>query len=137
MEPMDVTPKHDILDAWRPDETFCAGSVKDSFSIPNPTSQADVEFAQEHLFLNKSKEVSDHPEKFINDHNDWTGEEERDIECTISEFLDRTKEMEDQDPPSIAHCATKFWMQESNSPQKTCTLFSTLALKSKNLHLMN
>jgi hypothetical protein len=32
-----------------------------------------------------------------------------------------------QDPPSIAHCATKFWVQElgkcksSKSPQKTCT----------------
>jgi hypothetical protein len=96
MEPMDVTPKNDILVAWRHDETFCAGSVKDSFSIPSSTSQADVEFAKEHLFLNKSEEASDQPEKFINDHNDWTREEERDIECTISEFLDRTKEMEDQ-----------------------------------------
>ncbi|KAG7341868.1 methyltransferase domain containing protein [Nitzschia inconspicua] len=85
MDPLDVTPKNDILIAWRQD--FYGKEVEEMFSVPNIDCQSDFEVAQAHLLGSQTNGSTAR--------NDWTNEEEEEIKTMIAEFLEKTKDMED------------------------------------------
>jgi hypothetical protein len=85
MEPLEVSPKNDILVAWRQD--IYGKDVEELFSVPNRECQSDVEVAMSHLLATQVDGSTTQ--------NDWTYDEEDDIQSTIQEFLERTKDSVD------------------------------------------
>jgi hypothetical protein len=85
MEPLEVTPKNDILVAWRQD--LYGKDVEDLFSVPSRECQDDIEVAISHVTASKVHGSTTQ--------NDWTSEEEEYIRSTITEFLEQTKDMDD------------------------------------------
>jgi len=112
MQPLNVTPKNDILVAWRPqvyDDTTAKRkrspnntvNIQELFSTPDIECKADIEVTKSHLLLlpvdnNDSNATcttaittnSTSPQKVV-DRNDWTNDEEEEIKRTILEFLNR------------------------------------------------
>jgi hypothetical protein len=95
MEPLDSTPKNDILVAWRSDAYNEV--VGDVFSVPSAECQADIEVAKSHLLMNVAGNATNSSAAVAGlvERNDWSVQEEEDVERTILEFLDSTKHMED------------------------------------------
>ena len=118
MQPLNVTPKNDILVAWRRqayDDTTkrkrchrdsCTGTpnntanIQDLFSTPDIECKADIEVTKSHLLLlpidNKDSNAicttaitTNLTSKEAVDRNDWTNDEEEEIKRTILEFLNR------------------------------------------------
>lgn len=85
MEPFDVSPKNDILVAWRQD--FYGKDVDDLFSVTSAECQADVEVAKSHLMSAEDDDIAPR--------NDWTREEEGEIQSTLKDFLEHTRDTDD------------------------------------------
>lgn len=99
MQPFDVTPKNDILVAWRPDAygDRQAAKLEDMFATPDLQCQADIEVAKCHL-LSVTRDSLDNDAddvQFLVERNDWTHDEEEEVTETITAFLDRTKDTVD------------------------------------------
>jgi hypothetical protein len=86
MDPWEVTPKNDVLVAWKPDNVRLGDAM---FSKPDSECQADVEVAKSHLLC--SNDSSQQLES-----SDWTREEEEEIRRSIKDFLKRTQDMDDK-----------------------------------------
>lgn len=111
MKPLEVTPKNDILVAWRPEvyNSNQEDTKQSLFSTPDNECQADIEVAKAHLLLASSsaqdalalpshtitnKETSTisvdttHQTTPVQgERNDWTQEEEEEIKKTIADFF--------------------------------------------------
>ena len=94
MDPLEVTPKNDILVAWRP-ESFPAKHKHflKLFGTPDTDCEADIQVTKSHLLYGrKANDTADDgvphkKQKQQLDRNDWTHEEELEIEETITAFL--------------------------------------------------
>jgi len=112
MEPLEATPKNDILIAWKakhstrgeiddgevPDGEDYDLRLEEVFGKPNGVSQSDIHVAKSHLFLTTDNTNCDDRAlntSIIQSSNDWTQEEEIKIQKTIDEFLETTKDAED------------------------------------------
>lgn len=115
MDPLEVTPKNDILVAWKPEayageEGNSNNRLKDLFGTPDIDCKADIEVAKAHLLSASSKGAAEasnefmpaskrqkqqhqqqqqHPPSTV-DRNDWTQKEEAEIQGTILDFLETT-----------------------------------------------
>ena len=104
MDPLEVTPKNDILMAWRP-ESFGERKnceLKTIFGTLDKDCENDIGVTKAHLLSSHDKAISPSLEEFSNekkrkqpndttvDRNDWTHEEEAEIEAKISAFLEST-----------------------------------------------
>jgi hypothetical protein len=85
MDPWEVTPKNDILVAWKPESII---NMEEVFSKPDLECQADVEVAKSHLLYPLSASQGES--------SDWTKVEEQAIRQTVQDFLDRTESMQDK-----------------------------------------
>ncbi|KAL3908881.1 MAG: hypothetical protein SGARI_002864, partial [Bacillariaceae sp.] len=94
MEPLDCSPKNDILVAWRVD--VYGESVRQLFSIPDAQCQEDIRVAKAHLLESQGLdgEISVNRDNNTDSMGrcDWTPEEEEEIKRTIFDFLERTKD---------------------------------------------
>jgi len=116
MKPLEVTPKNDILVAWRPElyrevET----DPKTLFCTPDAECLADIEVAKSHLLLSSIPTTVDTADSATDSNadsntttntnnktstntilqsqgvrNDWTEQEEDEIKKSITDFLERT-----------------------------------------------
>ena len=99
MDPLEVTPKNDILVAWKP-ELFPEqenSRLKDLFGRPDKESKADIGVTKTHLLPSSNKNKNTSPEFSSGkkqkqqptniDRNDWTLEEETEIEAKITAFF--------------------------------------------------
>jgi hypothetical protein len=97
MDPLDATPKNDILVAWRKD--LYDESVQKLFSVPDPKCQQDIQVAKSQLLMSPLPDVTSTSESTNapNDtgRSDWTAEEEKEIEQKILDFLEQTKDMDE------------------------------------------
>ena len=112
MEPLEATPKNDILIAWKMNDS--TGNERDSgiardeenygvrldevFGKADGASQSDIHVAKSHLLLSTVNANSDDTAlnaQTIQNSNDWTQDEEMEIQKTIDEFLETTKNAED------------------------------------------
>jgi hypothetical protein len=113
MDPLEVTPKNDILVAWRQDayngDNNHHHRLIDLFGTPDKDCEADIKVAKAHLFSAASSgeaagsneslsSLSSLPNKrqkqqqqpTAADRNDWTQSEEAEIRSTILAFLEKT-----------------------------------------------
>ncbi len=108
MDPLEVTPKNDILLAWRP-ESFGESKnaeLKSVFGTIDKDCENDIGVTKAHLLSSHDKSIPPSPEESSSnnnkkrkqpatattttDRNDWTHEEEAEIETQITAFLDST-----------------------------------------------
>jgi len=113
MEPLDSTPKNDMLIAWKMNHST-GGEIDDGvahddkdyglrleevFGKPNGVSQSDIHVAKSHLLLSTDNANGDDTaleNTCINESsNDWAQDEEMEIQKTIDEFLETSKDAED------------------------------------------
>lgn len=122
MEPLEATPKNDILIAWKTtpsmtdkmeDNNSCDDDLHlfQLFGRPDDASQSDIHVAKSHLLLcTNTKNIDDSTNlgngaaalrKDLTQNvtprssNDWTQEEEMAVQKAIDKFLETTKDMDD------------------------------------------
>lgn len=101
MDPLEVTPKNDILVAWRT-KSFCESKnteLKSIFGKPDKECENDIRVTKAHLLSSHDTTLLPNQESSNGkkrkqptsiDRNDWTHEEEAEIETQIKAFLDST-----------------------------------------------
>jgi len=100
MQPLEVSPKNDILVAWRSKvydgRKTCDINVvnlQELFSTPDLKFKADLQICKAHLLLPINNDptttatTTNSISQQVADHNDWTIDEEEEIKRTIFEFL--------------------------------------------------
>lgn len=93
MEPLEVTPKNDILVAWKVSNDY-NNQLNNLFARPNAECQADIEVAKSHLLKTDKDQNADQKSSPAVDKSDWSHEEEVEMETTLLDFLERTKNMD-------------------------------------------
>lgn len=106
MQPLEVSPKNDILVAWKPKvydgRKTCDTNVvnlEELFSTPDVESKADIEVCKSHLLLPINNDstatatTTNSISQQVVDHNDWTIDEEEEIKRTIFDFLNSDDSM--------------------------------------------